>query len=195
MNTKEYIYIQGVGKDKIIEAVQAMSNLYADVEFSKGIEIFKSKENQSNFILNFSYRPDFERFKYFVNYLHYPEVENYKAKVRGFWTVDSADGLPQNHSNQRVMLYMSDLDEEGDNVYATFEQESSSYKFGFAIGEDYKVLDSIELEFDEPKINSNEFNLITTVQPDPSVKLKQSGKGCLFTLSIIIGISVWAVFG
>jgi hypothetical protein len=112
MNTKEYINIQGIGKDKIIEAVQAMSNLYADVEFSKGIEIFQSIENQNCYILNFSVRPDFERFKYFVNYLHYPEVEDYKAKVRGFWTIDGADGLPQHHSNQRVMLYVSDLDEE-----------------------------------------------------------------------------------
>lgn len=195
MNTKEYIYIEGIAKEKVIEAVQAMSNLYADVEFSKGIEIFVSNKNQNIFIINFSFRPDFERFKYFVNYLHYPEVEDYKAQVRGFWTVDSLDGLPQNHANQRIMLYVSDLDEEGDNVHATFERESNSYKLGFAVGEEYKALNKIELEFDEPKINSTEFDLTKIIQPDPSAKAKQSGKGCLLTLSIIIAASVWIVFG
>lgn len=195
MNTKGYINIQGIGKDKIIEAVQAMSNLYSDIEFSKGIEIFESNKNKNNFIINFSFRPDFERFKYFVNYLHYPEVEDYKARVKGFWTVDSVDGLPQNHVNQRVMLYVSDLDEEGDNVHATFERESNSYKLGFAVGEEYKALNNIELKFDEPKINLTEFNLSKTIQPDPSVKVKHSGKGCLLTLSIIIAASVWVVFG
>ena len=43
MITTEYISIRGVDNDKVIEAVQVMSNLYADVEFSKGIQIFKSK--------------------------------------------------------------------------------------------------------------------------------------------------------
>lgn len=195
MNTKEYINIEGIGQDKIIEAVQAMADLYSNVEFSNGIEIFQSKENQSRFILNFSFRPDFERFKYFVNYLHYPEVEDYKAKVRGFWTVDSMDRLPPIHLNKRVMLFVSDLDEEGDNVHATFERESNSYKLGFAIGEEYKALNNFELEFDEPKIDPAVFDLIKTIQPDPSVKARQSGKGCLLTLSIIIASTAWFVFG
>ncbi|MDX1446661.1 hypothetical protein [Lishizhenia sp.] len=195
MNTKEYIYIEGIAREKVIEAVQAMSNLYADVEFSKGIEIFESNKNQNSFIINFSFRPDFERFKYFVNYLHYPEVKDYKAQVRGFWTVDRVDGLPQNQTNQRVMLYVSDIDEEGDNVHATFQGETTSYKLGFAVGEAYKALNNLELEFDEYKINSTEFDLTKTIQPNPSVQPKQSGKGCVLTLAIIIIASGWIVFG
>ena len=106
------------------------------------------------------------------NYLHYPEVENYKAQVRGFWKIDINDGLPENHSEQRVMLYVSDSDEEEDNVYATFEQESNSYKFGFAFGEEYKSLNGVELKFDEPIINSTEYNLMKTIQPDPTILKK-----------------------
>jgi hypothetical protein len=71
----------------------------------------------------------------------------------------------------------------------------SSYKFGFAVGEEYKALNRVELEFDEPMIKSAEFNLIKTVQPDPNVKKTQSGIGCFLTLSLLIAISVWFVFG
>ena len=193
MITKEYIYIEGLTKEEVVEIVQDMSNLYADVEYSKGIKIFES--NKNSFIINFSFKPDFERFKYFVNYLHYPEVENHKAQVRGYWTIDNGDGLPENHSSQRVMLYVSDSDEEGDNVSATFDQELSSYKFGFAVGKEYEPLKKMELKFDEPIVNATEYKLIKTIQPDLTTLKKSSSKGCFLTLFLLIPISIWLVFG
>ena len=193
MNTQEYISIQGANSDKIIEAVQIMSNRYPDDESSKGIEIFQSVEDQNSFILNFTNKPEFEIFKCYVNYLNYPEVDNYKANVRGFWTIDDSDDLSQNHLNQRVMLYIPDSDDEYDNVYMSFANGMSSYKYGFAVSHGYRTLDRTELKFDEPTINSLEFNLIKTIQPDPNAS-NSSVPGCLVILPFLIAILTFTIF-
>lgn len=194
MNKKAYIIIQDSDPNQVIEAVQKMSDLYVDVDFSRGIKIFQSKENPSSFVLNFSFLPDFERFKYFVNYLQYPHVDNFSGTVRGFWTISSNDDLPKKHISQRVMLYVSDLDEDGDNVYATFDAEQNAYILGFAMGHEYQRLNQVDLPFKEPAIQSSQFNLVQTIQPDPSAIKKRSGKGCLLVLTFMILCATWLLF-
>lgn len=188
MNTEKYITVEGVYKDKLIEAVQAMSNLYGNVEYSKGIEIYKSDISQDSYVINFAINPDFERFKYFVNYLHYPEVEDYKAMVRGYWTIDESDGLQNKHLNQRVMLYVSDSDKEGDNVHATFERATKAVKLGFALGEEYEELSNLEFHLEENKPKGTDFSSLKTINPDP-VAVKKAGKGCLLTIAFLLAIA------
>jgi len=163
-----------------------LANLYADTEFTKGISIFKSYKNE--FVINFRNNPDFERFKYCVNYLHYPEVQSYEGKVFGYWTISETDNLKQ-HLHKRVLLYVSENDTEGDNVYAIFEGADKPAKLGFAIGDDYQELKEKEFEFGEPEIDKSIFQLIETIDPTVTSK-KESSSGCAGMVALILIFSV-----
>ncbi len=184
MNTESYILIKGVSGDKLPAAVQAMSNLYEAVDYSHGIEIFKSKKEQDTFLINFSNIPDFERFKYFVNYLFYPEIDNYKAVVRGYWTIKKEDDLLSDHIDQRVMLYVSETDKEVDNVLAVFNGKDSTVKLGFVRGKEYTALNNVEFDFEEIKPEDSEYELLKSISPEPGA-VKKAGKGCMLMLTIL----------
>ncbi|WP_158858831.1 hypothetical protein [Lunatibacter salilacus] len=182
MDKNKYIYIIGPEEKKLKEAVLSLVNLYSDTEFTKGISIFKSDKNE--FVINFRNNPDFERFKYFVNYLHYPEVQSYEAKVFGYWTISDTDNIKQ-HLNKRALLYVSENDTEGDNVYALFEGGDKSAKLGFAIGDDYQELKEKEFEFGEPEIDESIFQLIERIDPTVTSK-KESSSGCAGMVALIL---------
>lgn len=188
MDKNKYIYIIGPEEKKLKEAVQSLANLYTDTEFTKGISIFKSNKNE--FVINFRNNPDFERFRYFVNYLHYPEVESYEAKVFGYWTISEDDNLKQ-HLHKRALLYVSENDTEGDNVYAIFEGADKPAKLGFAAGDNYQLLKVKEFEFGEPEIEESTFQLIETIDPTVTSK-KKPGLGCMLTVTFILVFIVLA---
>jgi len=173
MDKNKYIYIIGPEEEQLIGAVQSLANLYANTEFTKGISIFKCDKNE--YVINFRNNPDFERFKYFVNYLHYPEVDSYEAKVFGYWTISEFDNLKQ-HLYKRALLYVSENDTEGDNVYALLKGADKLAKLGFATGREYQHLKVKEFEFSEPEIDRSEFKLIETIDPTVTSK-KKSGEG------------------
>ena len=193
MKTKPYITIDGVETSKLISAVQMMANLYSDLEFVESIEISKSEKDEDKYLIEFRIKPDFERFKYFVNYLHYPQVENYNASVKGYWTIDKSDKLPQKHTAQRVMLFIPESDNEGDNVYAKFKSEDKTYKFGFAIGENYQEVDNVLQEFEDEKISKFENKLIKTISPDPDAKKGKQSSGCLGSFMFLLTLVTWTL--
>ena len=192
MNSSHYISVSGPSAEKMNEAVQAMSNLYVDVDYARGIEVYKSKDR---FIINFKMLPDFERFKYFVNYLHYPEVDDYRAEVRGYWTLDRSDDLNEKHPGKRVMLYVSPLDKDGDNVNGVIAEGTETYKLGFSSGEEYVPLNNLEIPYEEDVPDADAFELLSIIDPNPRAVVDSavpvSGKGCLVTLILIIAMG-WA---
>ncbi|HSI74822.1 MAG TPA: hypothetical protein VK957_02955 [Lunatimonas sp.] len=186
MDKNKYIYIIGPEEKKLKEAVLSLVNLDSDTEFTKGIAIYKSDKNE--YVINFRNSPDFERFKYFVNYLHYPEVNSYEAKVFGYWTITENDNLKQ-HLHKRALLYVSENHTEGDNVYALFKGADKLAKLRFATGREYQELKEKEFEFGESEIDEPIFQLIGTINPTVTSK-KKSGSGCAVMLTSILVIIV-----
>ncbi|WP_323757092.1 hypothetical protein [Roseivirga sp.] len=187
MHFGKYILVIGPSEKDFLNAVQSMADLYSNTEFVKDIKTFKSNTNENQYLLSFTNSPDFERFKYFVNYLNYAEIQDYSAKVLGFWTIEKEDKLPDEKLGKRVLLYVSDSDDEGDNVYAVFEGEYKTYKMGFGIGHEYSELETKEFDFAEPKITISNFEAMSKISPDPNAKPPSKlGNGCALAIVILI---------
>ncbi|AUC14598.1 hypothetical protein BTO06_05360 [Tenacibaculum sp. SZ-18] len=87
------------------------------------------------------------------------------------------------------MLFVSELDEDGDNVYAAFENNAQNFKLGFAVGHEYEPLNIRDKQFVETLINQNDFSLIKTVNPNPELKKKELNSGCSLLFIIIAFLS------
>ncbi len=189
MNLDKYILIGGPNQSDLIKALQQFSNIYSDSEAVNGLELFKSKTKNNLFIVNVSSKMDLEMFKYLINYLNYPEGINYNIDIRGYWTISKEDKIKNNHIGQRVMFYISPNDTEYDNVFGIFKEDDKTIKFGFAYREGYKIQKKKELNFSEPELTVEDFEIVETVNPDPSAK-KKSGKGCLVAFTILIVVTI-----
>ena len=62
MNDQAYIYAFNCSKEQLLAAIQAMANLYADVEYAQGIQLRKAAGG-NDFLITFDNRPDFEQLK------------------------------------------------------------------------------------------------------------------------------------
>lgn len=181
-----YILLYGPRQEDVTSAVQQLADLYSESGFTDGITVNMSTVKENLYMLYFSNQPDFERFKYFVNYLTYPEVDNFKAKVLGYWTVTAEDNLPRKYIGQRALVYVSDQDTEGDNVCAVFEGHKSAIKMGFASGEEYQVLEEKEFSFSEPLFETQDFSPLKTFSPDRSYHQEATKPGCSLILAIFL---------
>lgn len=184
MNTDKYIFIAGPTEQDLNSALHELADLYRDTGYTEGIEVYKSLKADHQYLVNFTNGPDFERFKYFINYLCYPQVTDYKAKVMGFWTVEQHDKTSKQLIGKRLLMYVSDSDTEGDNVLAVYDGAQKAIKFGFAMGEQYQEIDTKEFDFAEPQIIKEGYQQLWNISPDPKAKNK-SGGGCATILAII----------
>lgn len=164
-NIEQYILVKNANVAKLLSAIQKMSDLYSNTPYSRGIVVFKSDIEKDTYLLNFSNQPDFEQFKYFVNYLHYSEIDGLNAVVTGYRTISEEDGLPQ-QIGQRVMIYISKNDNEYDNVHATFNRFEGNIKLGFSSGEENVPLDLKEKNFEEHPIESCHLYLERIIHPN-----------------------------
>jgi hypothetical protein len=189
MKLEKYILAKATDQNKLIQAVQALANLYAESSFADEIKVNRISYEDHLFVILFPKQPDFECFKYFVNYLHYPEKGNAGNETKGYWTVGDQDELPERLIGSRVMLYVSENDEEHDNVYSAFDSIPENYKLGFAMGEEFVKLSNSEPSFSEISIEETDLELITIVKPDNEAlekRNKSKGIGCLSILPVIL---------
>jgi len=184
MKLENYIKIERAEKPLILKALQQFSNMYASSGVTNDLAIYQSKDRSDLFTIKSNDQIDLERFKYLVNYLKYPEEINYDIDVNGYWTISEADQNKNLVKGKRVMFYLSPADTEYDNVFGIFKGENETIKFGFAVRQAYKVQDKKEIDFYEPQLSMADFELIGTVNPDPSVK-PTKGKGCLLSFLIL----------
>ena len=193
MPTEPYIKITGANSSSLVEAVQQLANLYAELLFTHSIVINQSVNETDHFQIKFTNTPDFERFKYFVNYLHGPDVKDYNATTRGYWTISENDELPSKHLHKRVMLFVPETDTEGDNVYAVFQDDPNTYKFDFAMVHKYQESKDVSLEFEEELFDSFEFKVLTKIDPDTDAIRSQNdlGDGCFLQLYLLIALVMW----
>jgi len=186
----KYILVIGPSEPQFLEAVQELANLYPGTDFVNQINTYKSTSKNNQYIVDFTNTPDFERFKYFVNYFNYPETddfESYSAKVFGFWTISANDKLPKDKYGKRALLYVSDNDTEGDNVYAVFSGESKVYKLGFAIGQEFSDLGQKEFDFAEPEFQGSDFTSLKSINPGASIKKStKTRSGCMATFALLV---------
>lgn len=195
MNLEKYIITKAEDKSKLLEATQALANLYVESKFTDKIKVSKVPSEKDLYIITFANQPDFERFKYFVNYLNYPEAGEFGKTTKGYWTITEEDGLPKQFVGSRTMVYVSENDTEYDNVFCAFDSTLDNYKLGFGSGEEFVKLTGSEPSFFEKNFDFDSIELIETIVPDQSLMEKRNnpkrkGIGCLMVLPVLIALFV-----
>jgi hypothetical protein len=194
MSIEKYIITESKEQDKMLSAIQALANLYSESGFANKILVHKLNSTKNQYVLTFPDAPNFEHFKYFVNYLHYPESGSFGVKTKGYWTIEIEEGIPKQYFNSRAMLYVSNNDTEYDNVYVAFNSTREHFKLGFARREEFVKLNSSELNFSEKTFDLSELELIQTITPNLVVvkknKQKENLKFLLYSLLVALIILI-----
>ena len=194
MSIEKYIITESKEQDKMLSAIQDLANLYSESGFASKILVHKLNSNKNQYVLTFPNDPNFEHFKYFVNYLHYPEASSFGEKTKGYWTIEIEEGIPKQYFNSRAMLYVSNNDTEYDNVYVAFNTTSEHFKLGFASREEFVKLNSSEPIFSEKTFDLSELELIQTITPNLIVvkknKQKENLKFLLYSLAVALLILI-----
>lgn len=119
------ITIKGGSYDDVKKALRQWIDLYSEeLEIEISFDLFKN--GRGSHIIKVDDRLDNERFYYLVNYLNFPEGIEYKIDIEGF-----AISLDQKElQNKKILVYISDKDTEGDNVFVVTE-DNETFKIDF----------------------------------------------------------------
>jgi len=193
MEKDNYILIENVSETEVRTILNNLSLLYADTGFVNEIELYNTGKG---FLVTFPFNPDFERFQYFVNYIHYPENISTKPKVKGYWTISLDDNTQIDETGKKLLLYVSKNDKEYDNVSVVTEDNRS---FLFDFGGKVIDLDNCELTFEKPEVDINKYEKLKNIVLDPEkIKAaKKNNSGCSLSfigIGVIIVTSVVYIF-
>ena len=166
-----YITIENIKGHHLETNLGELINLYAETGFVDHVPIHRKKGEPENFLVNFPNQPDFDRFCYFVNYLHYPAKEQgSNPKVSGYFRLKTPDGDESELKDEWVMIYVSKGDKEYDNVNVV-NKENQSYFYDF--GGRQQALEQPERKFNKPEINLNDYHHIMDMIPAPKEEVSK----------------------
>ena len=193
MLDQDYIIVKEAKETELLTALKNLANLYAGTGFTEQMKLYKHKR-KGFYLLLFTNNPDFDRFQYFVNYLWLPEGVNIAPPVRGYWTVSEQDKVFSDEVGKRIMLYISEIDPEFDEVQVVTES-NKTFKSDF--GGRVTPVDKTEKEFQELELSLADFNHTSTISPDPEkveeAKSQKQGKGCMLVgLLFLVSTSLLA---
>jgi hypothetical protein len=186
------ILIDGGAYDDIKRALRQWIDLYADsLDAELTFELFKN--GRAKHVIIADKRLDNERFGYLVNYLHYPEGIEYTIKIEGFITSTDKKLFPEKYLNKKLLLFISDHDTAGDNVYGvTADNEGIKIDFG---GKLTSV--NVSKQFHEPSVDISGLTvtdvltvLKKTNKPllNKEIKADKTGKRFKMGVLIILGL-------
>lgn len=186
------ITIRGASYAHVKEALTQWIELYAD-EINSDLSFKLYKTGSKDHLVKADDRLDIERFFYLVNYLHYPDIDSYHAKVEGFTETSDFEEF----TGQKLSVYISDTDTEYDNVFVLTEK-NKTFKFDFSgvitaidTGKQYKYPE-INLSSDPEIIKINKKELSKKKEKKSADNLKKRFRilslialGC-FIVSLLI---------
>lgn len=191
MKQTDYILIDGLTLMKLEECLTSLLEFYGHDTGIGSIDIYNTGQSDNQYIVTFPVKPGLERFRYFVNFLTYPVIEeglSSPPKVIGYSTVQEREQQSKQMSSKRWMIYVPEKDTEFDMVYGIYAGAPSTIKFPFDLPERTEELSFKQFDFAEPQINFNELELTGTVHTPEGIK--QVKKGCAGILGISLTILI-----
>ncbi len=125
MNSQGLITVNGGAYTNVKKALRQWLQLYTD-DLADGLLFELYRNGRGNHIIQTDGRLGDDHFFYLVNYLAYPEGIEYQVEVVGYIIPKDKKEL----MNQQVMVYIPENNEDGDNVYATTE-DNKAFKIDF----------------------------------------------------------------
>lgn len=127
MTIDNIIFINGGTYNNIKKALRQWMKAYSDnLPDDLIFELYKN--GRGKHIIKADERLDNWLFYFLINYLNYPEGIEHKVDIEGFKTGKNDDVL----KNEKLLVYISPYDEDGDNVYVT-TSSNKNYKIDFAV--------------------------------------------------------------
>lgn len=163
---ENYIIAENISTHGIEEILRDLANLYSDITYADGIQLYQKKDDSTSFLICFTNPPDFDRFSYFVNYIHYPE-NGKSTTVKGFYQVTDIDIKGEFKIGNWVLVFVSKMDEDYDNVLVVNENHEH---FLIDFGGKITKLIGIEESFKLPRIKKEDYNHIINISPKPKPK-------------------------
>lgn len=166
--TENFIIVENTEERDLEHILMNMANLYADIEFVNGIQLYRKKSNYNSFLILFTNQPDFDRFSYFVNYIKYPEgFESFSPFLRGYFKTIDIKKTYEFKVGEWIMVYVSKNDKEYDNVNLVNDKnENYLYDFGGKV----KKLKSKEEIYKLIPFDKNDYYHIIDIIPSKSVE-------------------------
>lgn len=163
MLTENCILVNNATAVNIETVLQNLAAMYANTGFTDEINLFEENNSDQQFLVTFKTSPDFDRFAYFVNYIHYPEgFEVWDAVVTGFYRVKPDETTEYFHSGEWLQLYVSKTDNAYDNVSIV---NASNKSLVFDFGGKIKQLPFTEEIFHLPDIQKSNCALLKVIVP------------------------------
>lgn len=158
------VIVDEASENDIQKILQDFCNLYNTEKYQAIPRL--TKLSGRKFAITFPYDINFEIYCYFINYLNYPMGFDRHFKTTGWTTTKPSDTwITEQSANKHVMLFVSDLDAEYDNVFLT-TSDNIGYKLSFAMGEGNQPLNSPEKSYAKPPIT------ISELDPNESIEIK-----------------------
>jgi len=172
MLSENIIIVENTKRETIETILSNLTKLYSDTGFTDGIQLSKHNSSDEKFLITFRNTPDFDRFAYFTNYIHYPEgIETDRLMVTGFYQIKSTESTQDFKPGDWVQMYVSKSDTAYDNVSIV---NSSNESFLFDFGGKTKKLHSAERNYHLPHVDKSEYSLfkasstIISTEPETS---------------------------
>lgn len=150
----KFVLVENASENDIKKILQEFCNTYNKETYQVIPRLTKISNNK--FAITFPYDINFEIYCFFINYVNYPMGFDRHFKTIGWTTTKSTDnGITEKSINKKVMLFVSDNDNEYDNVFLT-TSDNIGYKLGFAMGEKKQLLDRPDKSYNKQPIEINE---------------------------------------
>lgn len=188
-----YIIVDSLPLMKLKECLTSLLEFYSLDTGIQFISVHSTAHSDNQYIVTFPILPDFERFRYFVNFLTYPVIKeglSSPPKVVGFYTEQENPKQSVQTEAKRWMIYVPENDTEFDMVYGVYASASATTKFPFSLQERTEKLSFKQFDFVEPQIDFDKLSLVATVHAPEGLEKEKSGCFGALTVSLTILISL-----
>ncbi len=161
---QSFILASGVREHLLIEGLMDFANLYRIEAFAQNISIFREK-GELNYLVLFADAPRFEHFAFAVNAIrHIKQKDQILPTVSGYFLNEPGEATPYFLTQGVTKVYVSEIDEERDNVNAVTQNgQTFYYSFGGRVSD----LAENEQAFEVPDVDLENFHHLIDVIPAP----------------------------
>lgn len=169
-----YIWINNQSEYNVIKAAEQLSRMNFKSGFAKKILILKYKTNELQYLLHFPNGINFKQMIFCVNYFKYPRRLPKFGDVRGYWRITPQDGIGEEFTGLRCMLFVDNYDTKFNIVNAVFERSIKTLQLTIGELQNIKELEPGAYEYQENEFISYDFEVLRLIDSSGSKKNNNS---------------------
>lgn len=147
------VVVSNISEFELNLVIEGFRKMYNDKKTNVILRI--TRLGEAKFAITFPYDIEFDIYCFFINYLNFPFEIKRAVEVLGWATTKLTDcWITEENANKKVMIYLSSIDKDGDNVYLT-TIDNLGYKLSFASDKARNLLHGPELFYKAPEVSTD----------------------------------------